>query len=100
MKYKVKLEPEAILDIQEAIDWYNEKQVGLGKKLYKILQKCISGLTSFPFYQVRYGGNIRCLPLKGYPYMLHFTIDEQQKTVIIRAVFHTSKSPSNWLKRK
>lgn len=100
MAYKIKLEPEASNDIQQAMDWYNTKQAGLGKKFYKSLQKSIDGLTTYPFYQIRYGGNVRCLPIKNFPYMLHFTIDENQTIVIIRAVFHTSKSPQSWTKRK
>ena len=31
-KYKVKIEPEALADIQEITDWYNEAQAGLGKR--------------------------------------------------------------------
>ena len=31
-KYKVKIEPEALADIQEITDWYNETQTGLGRK--------------------------------------------------------------------
>jgi len=100
MPYKIKLEPEASTDIQHAIDWYNKKQKGLGKKFYKSVRKSVEGLTIFALYQVRYGGNIRCLPVKNFPYMLHFTVDENQNIVILRAVFHTSKNPSAWLKRK
>ena len=32
MKYKIKVEPQALTDIQEISDWYNEKQIGLGKR--------------------------------------------------------------------
>lgn len=34
-KYKVKIEPEALADIQEITDWYNEAQAGLGKRFQK-----------------------------------------------------------------
>ncbi len=33
MPFKIKLEPEAVADIQDAIDWYNEQQSGLGKNI-------------------------------------------------------------------
>lgn len=32
MKYKLVIQPEVFDDIQEAIDWYNTRQSGLGKK--------------------------------------------------------------------
>ena len=31
-KYKVKIEPEALEDIREITDWYNEAQTKPGKK--------------------------------------------------------------------
>lgn len=31
-KYKVKIEPEALADIQGITDWYNKQQAGLGKR--------------------------------------------------------------------
>jgi plasmid stabilization system protein ParE len=34
-KCKVKIEPEALADIQEITDWYNEKQAGLGGRFQK-----------------------------------------------------------------
>jgi len=58
------------------------------------------GLSTFALYQVRYGDKVRCLPIKTFPFMLHFTVDKKHKMVTIRAVFHTSKNPSSWLKRK
>lgn len=34
MAFKIKTEPEAHLDIQEGIDWYNKQQSGLGRKFH------------------------------------------------------------------
>lgn len=31
--------------------------------------------------------------------MIHFTIDDENKIVVIRAVFHTPRNPDIWLKR-
>jgi toxin ParE1/3/4 len=38
--------------------------------------------------------------MKNYPYMVHFTVDEKNKTVVVRAIFNTSRDPDNWGKRK
>lgn len=35
-KYKVKVELEALIDIQEITDWYNEIQAGLGGRFQRI----------------------------------------------------------------
>jgi toxin ParE1/3/4 len=56
-------------------------------------------LKTNPFFQVRYD-EVRCLPLKTYPFMIHFTIDQADQLVVVRAVFNTYLDPNNWAKRK
>jgi mRNA-degrading endonuclease RelE of RelBE toxin-antitoxin system len=98
MGFKIKIEPEAKEDIQSSIDWYNQQKKGLGKRFLKEVQKAFDTLSKNPFYQKRYE-NIFCFPIKKYPYMVHFTIDEVNNTVIVRGVFHTALDPKNWTKR-
>lgn len=98
MGFKIKFEPEAKEDVQSAIDWYNEQKKGLGKKFLKEVQKSVEALSKNPFYQRRYE-NVFCLPVKKYPFMIHFTIDTGNNTVVVRGVFHTSLNPDKWVKR-
>ena len=95
MKFKIKIEQGARIDIQEAITWYNDHQKGLGKKYHSTILKHIDGLKSNPYYLKKYD-TVHCLPIKKYPFMIHFTIDKVNKTVSVRAVLHTSLSPENW----
>lgn len=48
MTYKVNINPEAIIDIQEAIDWYNTQQKNLGKKFYTAVLHQIVSLVKIP----------------------------------------------------
>ena len=95
MSYKIKIEPEAHLDIQDGISWYNSKQKGLGRRFHKEVFDYFEALKTNPFYEIKYD-TIRCLPLKVFPYTIHFSIIENDKIVIIRAVFQTSLDPSSW----
>lgn len=99
MVYKIKIEASALDDIQEGIDWYNEQQSGLGRKFLSDVKASFNALKTNPFFQVRYD-EVRCLPLKKYPYMIHFTIDQANKLVVVRAVFNTYLNPDTWTKRK
>jgi toxin ParE1/3/4 len=99
MDYTIFLDESASQDIQDAIDYYEEQQSGLGERFENALNKEILVLEKNPFFQLRYD-NVHCLPLKKYPYMVHFTIDEEGFRVIIRAVFHTSRDPKNWKSRR
>jgi len=99
MRFRIKIEPEAHQDIQEGIDWYNEQQSGLGRKFHFEVKVFIEKLKINPFFQLRYN-DVRCLPLKQYPYMIHFTVDKERRVVTIRAVFKTSRTPKIWKSRK
>ena len=90
--------PSAIRDIQEIIDYYDSLQQGLSLKFDNELNDYFLTLQKNPFFQVRYA-NVRCLPLKKFPVMIHFTIEEKLNIVYIRAVLNTSKDPdTNWFK--
>jgi toxin ParE1/3/4 len=99
MTFKIKVDPEALDDIQENINWYNSQQPGLGKRFHKEVKSYFNKLKSNPFFQVRYD-DVHCLPLKKFPYMIHYTINEKDKLVIIHAIFNTSRDPKIWGKRK
>ena len=99
MAFKIKIEPEALQDIQKGINWYNEQSPGLGRKFLSEVKAYFKKLKTNPFYQLRYD-NVHCLPLKKFPYMVHFTINEKENLVIVRAVFGTHEDPQKWTKRK
>lgn len=90
----VVLEP-ALVDIQAAIDFYDEQQIGLGRRFETELNQFLTTIETLPFFQVRYN-IVRCLPLKRFPFMVHFSVLEEECIVQIHAVLHTSMSPDNW----
>ncbi len=98
MAFSIIIEPVALQDIQNAIDYYDEQLIGLGEKFEAALNQHLGALEKNPFFQVHYD-QVHCLPVKKYPYMIHFTIHETDKTLTVRAVFHTSQDPDNWKKR-
>lgn len=88
MPFTIKIEPEAELDNQDGITWYNKQQAGLGRTFHISVKEHLEILKTNPYYQIRYDG-VRCLPLKKFPYMIHFTLDEKNKRVIVHAIFNT-----------
>ena len=98
MKLRISIDIDAKEDIQKGINWYNSNNKRLGNKFHQALKTSFKNLQTNPYYQIRYN-KTHCLPLKKFPYMIHFTIDKEAKTVIIRAVFHTSQNPDLWKDR-
>lgn len=69
----------------------------MGKSFLSEYREMLKILEEHPDFQVRYN-NIRCLPFKTFKYMIHFVVDESQKTVHIFAVISTYLNPDNyWL---
>lgn len=100
IKYKIKIEPEALKDIQAATDWYNEQLQGLGSRFQKQVIVQINSLKNNPSaYAVRYA-EVRCMIIKKFPFMVHFTTDENQKLVEVFAIYYTSRNPKIWEERK
>lgn len=97
MKYKVVIQPEVFDDIQEGIDWYNSRQNGLGKRFFSAVQQEFKTLRINPGFQVRYD-EVKCLPVKKFPYMVHYYVNEQSKIVVIMGVINTNLNPSIWKK--
>ncbi len=100
MLYKVKIDQEALLDLQEIIEWYNKQTQGLGTRFFKQTTSQINSLKKTPFiYSNRYA-DVRCMIIKKFPFMVHYKIDSNEKTIIIFAIFHTSRNPKIWIERK
>ncbi len=96
--FTVLIEQRAAYDIQESIDYYDEKQIGLGLKFKNAIDKEFIAMEQNPFYQIRYG-NVRCRLVKKFPYLIHFNVNELNKCVSVFAVINTSKDPNtNWIK--
>ena len=95
-RYKLKIEPEALTDIQDITDWYNEVQVKLGKRFQDTVVKQINSLSKDPqIYAIRYK-EIRCMLVKKFPYMVHFFINEENNSVEVLAVISTDRNPKIW----
>jgi hypothetical protein len=50
MIFNVVIEPRALVDIQNAIDYYESKQSGLGEYFYKVIDEHLDTLSKNPFF--------------------------------------------------
>jgi len=85
--------PIAIDDAEQAVEYYEEKQTGLGKRFARQLQSTLNSIKRNPFFaSVRYD-DIRCAAVKKFPYLVHYHINEEELLVTIVAVYSTYKEP-------
>lgn len=99
VNFEVIILPTALQDVQDAVDYYDEQSIGLGEKFEAELNEFLIALEFNPFFQNSYE-TVRCLPLKKFPFMVHFSVMEEDRRVLVHAVFHTSLSPKSWKRPK
>ncbi len=99
MKFKLEYNPDFFNDIAQAVDWYNEKQTGLGDRLFKTIKQQTTKLSSAALQSAIKYDDIRCLRIEKFPYLVHYRANEQTKTVKVEALFHTSRNPKIWYER-
>jgi plasmid stabilization system protein ParE len=91
--------PLAKEDIREAAKWYNKRQEGLGKRFILEVREKVQFIRKNPnASNIRYDG-VRTAVLNVFPFMVHYTVDENNKTIIISAVLHTSRNIELWENR-
>ncbi|MCA1760843.1 MAG: hypothetical protein LC658_13835 [Bacteroidales bacterium] len=99
MNLTVEYNPEFFIDIVQAVVWYNEKQPGLGDRLFKNVKKQTAKLsTSALHFSLKYD-DVRCMHLEKFTYTVHYRINELTQTVKVEALFHTSRDPELWKNR-
>jgi hypothetical protein len=97
MSYQFLFSERFKTDIREARKWYNREQPGLGKKFYAEVKSKLQAIRKSPKFQLRYN-EVRCLPLKKYPFMIHYTVDDTLKIILVLACIHCSLNPhGHWL---
>jgi hypothetical protein len=77
-------------EIDDAHDWYEQRQPGLGGDFLDEIQSFLAEITANP---ARYGfadGDIREGLLNRFPYAVYYRA---------LAVFHTARDPSKWQSR-
>ncbi|MGO3181322.1 MAG: type II toxin-antitoxin system RelE/ParE family toxin [Aequorivita sp.] len=92
MSYLIITEPEAKDEIQEAYDYYESKQFGLGDEFLEYLEGYYDTLkTEIPFFEIKRKPYYRELPLRRFPYVIIYEL--RGSTIFIYSVFNTNQNP-------
>jgi plasmid stabilization system protein ParE len=94
---QIQFSKEALFDIEEIIFWYEEQREGLSFDFELCLEVGINEIQRTPSaFQKRYK-DVKIRFINRFPYGIHYITNNEIITIV--AVFHTSRSPSNWKKR-
>lgn len=84
----------ARIEFDEAADWYERRQAGLGPRFVVAVQRVLDRIAEQPdFYPVVHG-EVRESFVQRFPFCIYYR--EEAAQILVLAVFHTSRDPSIW----
>jgi plasmid stabilization system protein ParE len=99
MSFKVRFHPEAQIDLTDALDWYENIDHKITIDFFRVISVSIDYIKSNPLGFTKRYKNVRILPLKKYPYLICYFIDETSEIINIIAIFNSYRNPLKWQKR-
>lgn len=93
-KFKLYVLDRVTDELDDAVNYYNSKQNGLGKRFYLEYKKTLKTIKLNPYYRVYYD-DIHCLQVGKFPYLIHYFVDKQNKNITVHALICAYRSPDD-----
>ena len=88
MGYKLELQQQAIVEIQDAYDWYETQRLGLGDELMEEIEDALAAISEDPerYGYVKTNSLYRRIRVSRFPYMVVYEVEGN--VVIVNSVVH------------
>jgi plasmid stabilization system protein ParE len=97
MKRRLTIQPEAVGEVNDAFNWYEDRQPGLGHEFYRELTRCLEFVLEHPQTSRVAYRRLRKRKLDRFPYLVVYPESELEVTVV--SIFHGSRNPAAWRRR-
>lgn len=84
-------------EIQEAYDWYADRNLNISERFLQELDLLVTRISQTPRHFTEYQHATRIAIFRGFPY--HLIFRELESSIEILAVCHSSRKPSYWSDR-
>ena len=85
---------EAERDLDEAVEWYDSRQYGVGRRLARAFRDCSRSIADYPESFAIVHGDFRLAMLKFFPYGVYFRTTPE--ATYIHRVIHQARHPDTW----
>jgi plasmid stabilization system protein ParE len=100
MTFKVIAEEEAKRDWNEAVDWYEERESGVGLRLDDTIRAFLQTLSRNPERFAQATRLSRKAKIPGpWPYSVYFVVNTEFREVKVLAVWHGARNPAELRRR-
>jgi plasmid stabilization system protein ParE len=84
-------------EFDDAADWYEQRQAGLGEAFTEAIQHVLDRVATQPNFYPQVYHDVREAMAASYPYCIYYRVEPNQ--VVVLSVFHTARNPSIWQER-
>lgn len=91
---ELSLHPEALAELEAAIDWYQARSPDAAKKFADEVEHTLESIADQPKSFARYDDDHFFAILQRFPYSVVFRVHEGQLFIV--AIAHASRSPNYW----
>ena len=95
MDFSFKFLPNAEENIEDATDYYAGISMKVLRNFNRQLDLSINRILINPYFHKRYK-DVRAFPLKKFPYIIFYEVDEEEKMIYILSVFCTHQNPEKY----
>lgn len=95
--FKILILKSAKSDLSEISNFYKIVSINLQKKFLKNFHITLEQLAFSPYFQLRYD-EFRMRQVHKFPIIIHFIINEENKTIKIFGIRHSKQNPENYPK--
>lgn len=93
MAFQIILSSIALKELEDSVDWYNERLDGLGERFIYAVDNRLALLSETPdMFPVKQSG-YRETSVEKFPYLIVYKIIKKGKKVRILHIFHTKRNP-------
>lgn len=98
MPKKLILTPKAEKDFDDAHNWYESQDPGLGKEFLRCVDIKMASVLRAPHqYQIVYKNIVQRALVNRFPFSIYFV--EQKVAISVFAILHQHRNPESWRSR-
>ena len=95
---------EALIEVAEAVDWFDNQSSGLGAEFRREFEQNLESIGSVPdsfarleFLRSQRWSRVRRAVMRRFSYVIVFDVRDTEALIV--AVYHARRRPNYWFKR-
>lgn len=96
MVFKIVISDEAKFDLEQSYLYYKTKvNQKVANQFFNEFKFSLHIISKNPFFKIWFD-DFRAKPMKKYPFLIFYIVNEMEKIIVVARVFHASQNPEKY----